>query len=134
MGAMTSTASSAHRLRRLPVFSEELTNPNLRDPFGVNGRHASVKRVGIQLAVHEAREKNDRSALLGPDVNIQASVGAHDRDESGAQRSAVDGGARLKGWSARHEVFWEAGRRGGPPKRTYRKQGVSWEGKRPEGG
>ena len=43
----------------------------LAHPLGVDGRHARVQRVRVQLAVHEAREEDDRRAFLGSNLEVE---------------------------------------------------------------
>mmetsp|Transcript_18154 Transcript_18154/g.43138 ORF Transcript_18154/g.43138 Transcript_18154/m.43138 type:complete len:295 (-) Transcript_18154:57-941(-) len=61
-----------HGRRRLPVLTEGLADPDLRDVLEVVRGHAGVQRVRVQLAVHEAREEDDRSTLLRPHLEVDA--------------------------------------------------------------
>mmetsp|Transcript_23596 Transcript_23596/g.76257 ORF Transcript_23596/g.76257 Transcript_23596/m.76257 type:complete len:229 (+) Transcript_23596:634-1320(+) len=60
-----------HRDRRLSVLPEGLANPHLRHPLGAERGHAGVQRVHVELAIHEAREKDDRRAAPWLDLQVQ---------------------------------------------------------------
>ena len=70
--------SVTHRRRRLPVFTERLTNPHLRDPLDVDRRLAAVQRLGVEFAVHETGKEDESVALLRFHFEIDTPAGVRE--------------------------------------------------------
>ena len=61
---MQSVQANAYRRRGLSVLAVGLAEPDLGNPLDVDCRHASMQRLGVQVAIHEAWEEDERIALL----------------------------------------------------------------------
>eukprot|EP00962_Isochrysis_galbana_P014286 scaffold4086_cov129-Isochrysis_galbana.AAC.3 len=67
--------SGADWRRRLAVLPERLADPDLRDPLCADGWQPSVKRVQVELAVHEHRA--DALAAAGAEVLARRAARVH---------------------------------------------------------